>query len=109
MYKRQEYVLGSVEFEDAFTGWVYIPWDTFYADNFTLDVNTHTMARITAVPQKLGNDASHLTFGPLYLEMEDGGKLSQMCIRDRVLRSLLQQPLRETKRPAYPPVPLRPL
>jgi|GEM_PF-2388615 len=71
-----EYVLGSVEFEDAFTGWVYIPWDTFYADNFTLDVNTHTMARITAVPQKLGNDASYLTFGPLYLEMEDGGKLS---------------------------------
>lgn len=66
---------GSMTFDTAFKGWVYLPWDSLGVDtDFVLNVASDTMARITLCPQKVGGNAGSLTFGPLYLAVSSGGE-----------------------------------
>lgn len=64
---------GSMDFNAAFTGWVYLPWESVGTDtDFVLNVASDTLARITLCPQKVGGNAGSLTFGPLYMATNNG-------------------------------------
>ena len=67
---------GCVEFDEAFKGWVYIPWDSLWVDiGFELDISKDTLHAVTMYPQKVGGDAGSLTFGPVYLATANGETL----------------------------------
>jgi len=46
---------GCVEFDEAFKGWVYIPWDSLWVDiGFELDISKDTLHAVTMYPTKGG-------------------------------------------------------
>lgn len=66
---------GCAEFDSAFNGYVFIPWESLghdggFVPNFTQD----TLLSVKMYPQRVGGEAGVLTFGPLFMATEDGEK-----------------------------------